>query len=77
VHWIILHAICIACCCLTGGHLLAAELPPPSQLFFLCNVACCCTVIGRNFKVKINANIGNSAVSSSIEEVRVLGALLQ
>ena len=26
-------------------------------------------VIGRNFAVKINANIGNSAVSSSIEEV--------
>ena len=25
-------------------------------------------IIGRNFKVKINANIGNSAVSSSIEE---------
>src|SRR5207244_4713240 len=25
-------------------------------------------VIGRNFLVKINANIGNSAVSSSIEE---------
>jgi phosphomethylpyrimidine synthase len=25
-------------------------------------------VIGRNFKVKINANIGNSAVTSSIEE---------
>jgi phosphomethylpyrimidine synthase len=25
-------------------------------------------VIGRNFKVKVNANIGNSAVSSSIEE---------
>jgi phosphomethylpyrimidine synthase len=24
--------------------------------------------IGRNFKVKINANIGNSAVTSSIEE---------
>ena len=26
------------------------------------------TIIGRNFLVKINANIGNSAVSSSIEE---------
>jgi len=26
------------------------------------------TVVGRNFAVKINANIGNSAVSSSIEE---------
>ena len=26
------------------------------------------TAIGRNFKVKINANIGNSAVTSSIEE---------
>jgi phosphomethylpyrimidine synthase len=26
------------------------------------------TIIGRNFKVKINANIGNSAVTSSIEE---------
>ena len=26
------------------------------------------TVIGRNFLVKINANIGNSAVSSSIDE---------
>ena len=25
-------------------------------------------IIGRNFLVKINANIGNSAVSSSIEE---------
>ena len=25
-------------------------------------------IIGRNFHVKINANIGNSAVSSSIEE---------
>ncbi len=25
-------------------------------------------IVGRNFKVKINANIGNSAVSSSIEE---------
>ena len=25
-------------------------------------------IIGRNFKVKINANIGNSAISSSIEE---------
>ena len=25
-------------------------------------------IIGRNFKVKVNANIGNSAVSSSIEE---------
>ena len=25
-------------------------------------------IIGRNFKVKINANIGNSAVTSSIEE---------
>ncbi len=25
-------------------------------------------IIGRNFRVKINANIGNSAVSSSIEE---------
>lgn len=25
---------------------------------------------GRNFLVKVNANIGNSAVSSSIEEVR-------
>ncbi|HCW77907.1 MAG TPA: phosphomethylpyrimidine synthase ThiC, partial [Gemmatimonadetes bacterium] len=25
-------------------------------------------IIGRNFKVKINANIGNSAVSSSIDE---------
>ena len=25
-------------------------------------------VVGRNFKVKINANIGNSAISSSIEE---------
>lgn len=30
------------------------------------------TVIGRNFLVKVNANIGNSAVTSSIEEVRVL-----
>ena len=27
-------------------------------------------VIGRKFLTKINANIGNSAVSSSIEEVR-------
>lgn len=27
------------------------------------------TVVGRNFLVKVNANIGNSAVSSSIEEV--------
>ena len=26
------------------------------------------TIIGRNFLVKINANIGNSAVASSIEE---------
>jgi phosphomethylpyrimidine synthase len=26
------------------------------------------TIIGRNFRVKINANIGNSAVTSSIEE---------
>ena len=26
---------------------------------------------GRNFLVKVNANIGNSAVSSSIEEVRL------
>ena len=25
-------------------------------------------IIGRNFLVKINANIGNSAVSSSIDE---------
>ena len=25
-------------------------------------------IIGRNFLVKINANIGNSAVASSIEE---------
>ena len=25
-------------------------------------------IIGRNFRVKINANIGNSAVTSSIEE---------
>ena len=25
-------------------------------------------IIGRNFHVKVNANIGNSAVSSSIEE---------
>ena len=25
-------------------------------------------IIGRNFRVKINANIGNSAVASSIEE---------
>lgn len=25
-------------------------------------------IIGRNFHVKINANIGNSAVTSSIEE---------
>ena len=25
-------------------------------------------VVGRNFLVKINANIGNSAVASSIEE---------
>merc|ERR1719491_288523 len=25
-------------------------------------------IVGRNFKVKINANIGNSAVSSGIEE---------
>ena len=25
-------------------------------------------IIGRNFLVKVNANIGNSAVSSSIEE---------
>lgn len=27
------------------------------------------TVIGRNFLTKINANLGNSAVNSSIEEV--------
>ena len=27
------------------------------------------TVVGRNFLCKVNANIGNSAVSSSIEEV--------
>ena len=27
------------------------------------------TVIGRRFLTKVNANIGNSAVSSSIEEV--------
>src|ERR1700687_4330642 len=26
------------------------------------------TIIGRNFLVKINANIGNSAIGSSIEE---------
>ncbi len=26
------------------------------------------TIVGRNFLVKVNANIGNSAVSSSIEE---------
>ena len=26
-------------------------------------------IIGRNFLVKINANIGNSAVASSVEEV--------
>ena len=25
-------------------------------------------IIGRNFPVKVNANIGNSAVTSSIEE---------
>lgn len=25
-------------------------------------------IIGRNFLVKVNANIGNSAVTSSIEE---------
>lgn len=25
-------------------------------------------IVGRNFKVKVNANIGNSAVTSSIEE---------
>ena len=25
-------------------------------------------IIGRNFKIKVNANIGNSAVTSSIEE---------
>lgn len=25
-------------------------------------------IIGRNFLVKVNANIGNSSVSSSIEE---------
>jgi thiamine biosynthesis protein ThiC len=30
----------------------------------------CAAVIGRHFRTKINANIGNSAVSSSIEEVR-------
>ena len=29
-------------------------------------------IIGRNFLVKVNANIGNSAVSSSIEEVEKL-----
>ena len=33
------------------------------------------TVIGRNFLCKVNANIGNSAVSSSIEEVRLHRAL--
>lgn len=27
------------------------------------------TIVGRNFLVKVNANFGNSAVSSSIEEV--------
>jgi thiamine biosynthesis protein ThiC len=26
-------------------------------------------IVGRNFLVKINANIGNSAVTSTIEEV--------
>ena len=30
-------------------------------------------IIGRNFLVKINANIGNSAVASSIEEARSTG----
>ncbi len=29
-------------------------------------------IIGRNFLVKVNANIGNSAVTSSIEEVEKL-----
>ena len=41
---------------------------------FLCGVGhegiCWCA--GRNFLVKVNANIGNSAVTSSIEEVRCL-----
>jgi hypothetical protein len=40
----------------------------------LCCSALCCAVVdrtlGRRFLTKINANIGNSAVSSSIEEVR-------
>jgi thiamine biosynthesis protein ThiC len=40
----------------------------------LCCAALCCAVVdrtlGRRFLTKINANIGNSAVSSSIEEVR-------
>ena len=30
-----------------------------------------CALTGRNFLTKINANIGNSAVTSSIEEVRL------
>ena len=34
------------------------------------------TVIGRNFLCKVNANIGNSAVSSSIEEVGLQKPLL-
>lgn len=33
------------------------------------------TIIGRNFLCKVNANIGNSAVSSSIEEVGLHRAL--
>ena len=45
----------------------ARQLPaPPAET----GLAPLHAVIGRNFKTKINANIGNSAVSSSIEEVR-------
>lgn len=36
------------------------------------SATCSCFLLcaGRNFLVKVNANIGNSAVSSSIEEVQ-------
>lgn len=35
---------------------------------------CCLAVVGRRFHTKVNANIGNSAVASSIEEVGGRGA---